>query len=42
MTRSGMVMVASYNRATQVSIGRDIYVALVSQDAHVVVPVGEA
>ena len=42
MTSSGMVMVMSNNRVVQVSISRDIDVALVSQDASVVVPVREA
>ena len=41
MTCSGMVMVMSNNRVVQVSISRDIDVALVSQDASIVVPVGE-
>ena len=41
MTSSGIVMVASNDRAAQVCIDRDIDVALVSQDARVVVPVGE-
>ena len=41
MTSSGMVMVASNDRAAQVCIGRDVDAALVSQDAHVVVPVGQ-
>ena len=42
MTSSGMVMVSSNNRVAQVSICRDIDPALVSQDANIVVPVGEA
>ena len=42
MTSSGMVMVASNDRVVQVSISRDIDVALVSQDTSVVVPVGES
>ena len=35
-------MVTSNNRVAQVSIGRDVDAALVSQDASVVVPIGEA
>ena len=42
MTSSGVVMVSSNNRVAQVSICRDIDLALVSQDASVIVPVGEA
>ena len=42
MTSSGMVMVTSNDRVAQVSISRDIDVALVRQDASVVVPVGKA
>ena len=42
MTSSGMVMVMSNDRVVQVSLCRDIDVALVSQDASVVVPVREA
>ena len=41
MTSSGMVMVTSNNRVVQVSIGRDVDVALVSQDASIIVPVRE-
>ena len=39
---SGMVMVSSHNGVVQVSISRDIDAALVSQDAGIIVPVGEA
>ena len=42
MTSSGMVMVTSNDRVAQVSISRDIDTALVSQDASIIVPVGEA
>ena len=41
MTSSGMVMVTSNDRVVQVSISRDIDMALVSQDASIVVPVRE-
>ena len=41
MTSGGMVMVASNDRVAQVCIDRDVDMALVSQDARVVVPVGE-
>ena len=41
MTSSGMVMVTSNDRVVQVSIGRDIDAALVSQDASIIVPVRE-
>ena len=41
MTSSGMVMVASNDRVVQVSISRDIDVALVSQDTSIIVPVRE-
>ena len=39
---SGMVMVTSHDRVAQVSIGGDIDAALVSQDASIVMPIGEA
>ena len=39
---SGMVVVASHDRVAQVSICGDIDVALVSQDASIVMPIGEA
>ena len=39
MTSSGM---ASNDRVVQVSISRDVDMALISQDASVIVPVGEA
>ena len=42
MTSSEMVMVTSNDRVVQVSISRDIDTALVSQDASIIVPVGEA
>ena len=42
MTSSGMVMVMSNDRVVQASIGRDIDMALVNQDACIIVPVGEA
>ena len=42
MTSSGMVMVTSNDRVVQVSISRDVDAALVSQDASIIVPVGEA
>ena len=39
---SGMVMVASHDRVAQVSISGDVDAALVSQDASIVMPIGEA
>ena len=39
---SGMGMVTSHDRVAQVSIGGDIDAALVSQDASIVMPIGEA
>ena len=41
MTSSGMVMVTSNDRVVQASISRDIDMALVNQDACIIVPVGE-
>ena len=39
---SGVVMVASNDRVAQVSISRDVDAALVSQDASIIMPIGEA
>ena len=42
MASSGMIVVSGHNRVAQSSIGGNIDMALVSQDAGIVVPVGEA
>ena len=42
MASSGMIMVMSHDGVAQISISGNIDVSLVSQDAGVVVPVGEA
>ena len=42
MTGSGMVMVTSDDRVAQVSIRGDVDTALVSQDASIIMPIGEA
>ena len=39
MAGSGMIMVASHNRAVQVGISGDVNAALVSQDASIIVPI---
>ena len=41
MAGSGMIMVSSHNGAAQVGISGDVNAALVSQDAGIIMPIGE-
>ena len=42
MASSGMIMVSCHDRVAQASISGDIDAALVSQDASIIMPIGEA